>query len=603
MPSITGHIDMDQLSRCFPKYFLTFKVRRYIINESVHNYYIPNTFVTKIYSQNQIFNTDNYSDLSPRVKDALSERSLVPVGSSFVKASRLFFRLSKDLAPFFYEVPRAFGAYDILLRQLGVRDSPKSGDYAVSLMELNREIGAARLNANELNSVVEVVDIAASDAEQTTNQAGNELFAPDQYGKLTSVKKLMQNDRPWLINSGRIDTGLIHLVHPKISKETCNKLQIHCISQRVIEVLGEGFYPRELESSTRYIGLNNMLQSDIFCDILHSLVPIKTSSYLDKDSLKMFNVVGVASIRTRFKIIDGDGNYIADVTNEVSNNGTFCFIDANRILLAQLPIGISCELAVASVLCDKLNVQREHVGGLAAILASQASQITEIQKMMGLYEAGNNDELFRGSPGYPLASTDLELIEIKPLKMFKQNEIVAVRESNDSSLLIYGIVSASQDSTSISRLRVCVAEGIEKTFLSSQVYSLKGGSRAEEKGTSRSIPSTSIANGQNSVLLPIMQGSTDFFEDAVNQHQTEITSIRRDEVLSAVEDLLKSADLSLNDDAKKMMDSNLSLKESLQKKMKEIENLEKKTRELSKDAMKGIDAFLCPITRVSSFTI
>jgi hypothetical protein len=50
--------------------------------------------------------TDNFSDLSPRVKEALANRPLVPVGSSFVKANRLFFRLSKDLAPFFYEVPR-----------------------------------------------------------------------------------------------------------------------------------------------------------------------------------------------------------------------------------------------------------------------------------------------------------------------------------------------------------------------------------------------------------------------------------------------------------------------------------------------------------------
>jgi hypothetical protein len=66
-----------------------------------------------------------------------------------------------------------------------------------------------------------------------------------------------------------------------------------------------------------------------------------------------------------------------------------------------------------------------------------------------------------------------------------------------------------------------------------------------------------------------------------------------------VEDLLKSADLSLNDDAKKMMNSNLSLKEDLRNKTKEIENLEEKTMKLSKNAMKGIDAFLCPITRVS----
>lgn len=494
----------------------------------------------------------------------------------------------------------AFGAYDIILRQLGVRDSPKSGDYAVSLMELNREIGAAKLNANELNSVVEVVNIAASDNHQAPNQSSNELFAPDQYGKLTSVKNLMQDDRPWLINSGRIDTSLVHLVHPKVSKEICDKLQIQCMSQQVIEVLGDGFNPRELEISTRYAGVNNMLNSEIFTEILHSLVPRVKSVHIGKGMIRNLNVVGVASIQTRFIIMDSNGNYAADITNESSSDGPFCFIDKNRILISQLPIGISCELAVASALCDKFNIQREHVGGLAAVLGSQAAQVTDIKKMMGLFEAQNNDELFRGSPGYPLVATDLELIEIKPLKMFKHNEIVAVRESNNSSHLIYGIISGSQDSASISRLRVCVADGVETTFLSSQVYSLKGGSRVEEKQPSRPNPNTNIANGQHSLLLPTPQGETEFFEDAVNQDRTEMSSIRRDEVLSAVEDLLKSADLSLNDDAKKMMDSNLSLKEHLQKKTKDIENLEKKTMNLSKDAMKGIDAFLCPITRVSS---
>ena len=50
--------------------------------------------------------TDNYDDLSPRVQSGLRERPIVPIAARFVKANRLFFRLSKNLAPFFYEVPR-----------------------------------------------------------------------------------------------------------------------------------------------------------------------------------------------------------------------------------------------------------------------------------------------------------------------------------------------------------------------------------------------------------------------------------------------------------------------------------------------------------------
>ena len=568
---------------------------------------------------------DNFSELSPRVKQALSERPFVPVGNSFVKANRLFFRLQKDLAPFFYEVPRgklsyyihsdhcpqsnvlltnslsfpAFGAYDILLRQLGVRDSPKSGDYAVSLKELKNEIGGAQLNANELNSVIEVVNIAASDKQQASTQSNNDLFAPDQAGKLVSATILMQNDMPWLINSGRINADLVHLVHPKLSKETCNSLHIEDMSKKVIEVLDHGFHPSAVENSTRYDRVNNMLNEVTFLDTMISLVPRKHVTPDCKALLQNLIVVEVESIRTRFVTVDSEGIFEADLTDESADQGPFCFIDQNRILLGTLPIGISCELAISTTLCDKLNIGREHVGGVSALLASPVSQIPDIRKKMGIYETQNNDELYRGDPGYPLVAADLDSIEIKPLKMFKHNEIVAIRESNDSSQLVYGTVSLIQDSSSMSRLRVLVDNGVEKTLLSSQVYSLKAGSRVEEAQPSRPN-SINIAHGQHSVLRSTPSVNNGLIEDTLIQDETQMSNVCRDEVLTAVQDLLKSADLSLNDDVKKMMDSNLSLKEQLETKSDAIKNLERKTKSLSKNAMGGIEGFLCPITQVSA---
>ena len=45
--------------------------------------------------------------------------AMVPVAqdSLLVKGTRLFFRLTEDLAPFMFEVPRAFGSHDALLRR------------------------------------------------------------------------------------------------------------------------------------------------------------------------------------------------------------------------------------------------------------------------------------------------------------------------------------------------------------------------------------------------------------------------------------------------------------------------------------------------------
>ena len=44
-------------------------------------------------------------------------------------------------------------AYDVILRELGVRDIPTSEDYAFSLIELHWDIGSGKLNVNELKSV------------------------------------------------------------------------------------------------------------------------------------------------------------------------------------------------------------------------------------------------------------------------------------------------------------------------------------------------------------------------------------------------------------------------------------------------------------------
>ena len=61
--------------------------------------------------------------MSPAVQGSLRETALVPVGRALVRASRLYFRMGSEqnLAPFMFEVPRAFGGHDKLLRALGAK--------------------------------------------------------------------------------------------------------------------------------------------------------------------------------------------------------------------------------------------------------------------------------------------------------------------------------------------------------------------------------------------------------------------------------------------------------------------------------------------------
>ena len=167
------------------------------------------------------------------MQNGLRDRPLVPVGTTLVKASQLFFRLTKDLAPFFFEVPRAFGAYDRLLRDLGACDSPSAEDYASSLVELKSELGDGKLNANELQSSIEICNLVAN---EDITHSRDSMFAPDSRGILVDTDYLVEDDCPWLTQSERLDLRLIHLTHPKLSGELCRRLKIGRLSERVDEL-------------------------------------------------------------------------------------------------------------------------------------------------------------------------------------------------------------------------------------------------------------------------------------------------------------------------------------------------------------------------------
>jgi len=544
--------------------------------------------IEQVFSSLFSFLQDHFTDLSPRVIEGLKSRSLVPIGSHLVKVSRLFFRLSGNLAPFFYEVPRAFGAYDVLLRNLGVRESPKSGDYALSLMELKREIGDGALNANELKSVIEVVGLIADD----NSSSQESMFAPSSSSKLVHIHDLLQNDRSWLIQGGRINTNEIYLVHPKLPKELCDKLQIGYMSDRVHEEL-ENVVPR-LSTEAPIINLHRVqgiIQSQTFIALLNHLAPLS-----QRTPYKGYNILQCQSINTRFILRRGNSEQMInrDITNKASES-PFCFIDEDKIFVSQFPYGMTIELAISTALCDKCGIDRSHIAGLSAMLSStsyEPSTLHSIQRTMNLYADHSQVEMLRGEPGQPLVSADLDLAEIKPLKMFSKGEIVAVHESDESSPLVYGVVvDCGEISSTLSRLRVCVAKGIEKDFNSSQVFTFKGGS--EKRNDNQ--PLTNM-NHQ----LHLNEQSNDEFETSLREEQVQdrpLAPVSKEEVLSAVQDLLQSANLSLAHDTKNMLNANLALREELNNKDVQLKEVEQKSAEIKKRFTTGMDAFLCPITR------
>lgn len=476
---------------------------------------------------------------------------------------------------------------------MGVRETPKSDDYALSLLELNREIGESKLNANELKSVIEVVSLASANDQS----AVAEICAPNLNGNLVNIKDLLKNDQPWLVNSQRLDLKKINICHPKMNDELIRKLGIQSLSQQVHEVLDDQFtLNTTLDTDEVMKALEQKIKSQDFLSALLNLLPSKERNRLVHD-LKIISLVKVQDIKTRFVIVrnNGDRNVAFDVTDPSNNSSTLCFINKNRILLANLPLGVSPELAVATALCNKFCIPRQHIGGINALLSTSSSNMIDLQQRMGLFGDRYQDELLRGEAGQPLVSIDKELAVLKPLKVFKKGEIVAVGSQQDPSQLVYGVVKEALDSSSISRLTVTIGRGIHKSYLTSEVYSL-GRSNIGETKTSLSVDEVDMSCLE---LTHNHEDENGEYEDAlVNQNRkSSLEPVKRKEILSAVQDLLQSADLSLNDNAKNMLDSNLSLQETLTQKEKQIESIEKKTYDIAKKAMTSVDSFLCPITR------
>ena len=451
------------------------------------------------------------------------------------------------------------------------------------------------MNANELKSVIDVVTLAATQQDQTSSS--NLICAPDIKGKLVSVSDLLQNDQPWLVSSQRLDLSKIHLCHPKMNQDLMTKLQIPLMSKRVHEVLDDQ-YPLIFIPTSRaaLLSLQEKIQSDNFIFLIEGLIPKSLKINL-QNTLKSIQVKGVEEIRTRFILIRNNGsNSGIDITNTSTDSSSFCFINKENILVSNLPHGVSCELVVANALCDKFGILRQYVAGVTALLSSPSSSFNKVQHQMGIFGDEFKEELFRGEPGQPLVSTDEKVASIKPLKVFKQGEIVAVRSSVDSNQLIYGIVKDFQDSSSLSRLSISVGRGKDEMFLTSDIFSL-GRSKREE----------SVKPQHKEIDVPILRGDVILnhdqnyeIEQALVEHTDEslMKPVTRADVLTAVQDLLQSADMSLNDNAQSMLDSNLSLQESLAQKDREIQVIEKRNSDIARKALKGVDSFLCPITRV-----
>ena len=123
-----------------------------------------------------------------------------------------------------FEVPRAFGAFEKLLTDLGAMEKPLVGDYVEFLEQFKKETGNFPLNPNELNAVVKVITLIIQSSstyrsESTRSNHGKTRdvihrgvsvpFVPNESGRLVPCTSCAYRDSTTLLH--RIDISKINL--------------------------------------------------------------------------------------------------------------------------------------------------------------------------------------------------------------------------------------------------------------------------------------------------------------------------------------------------------------------------------------------------------
>ncbi len=183
----------------------------------------------------------------------LRSAAFVPIGASYVPLRRLFFRLPRAaaIAPLAFEVPRALGAHEQWLKQMGVAETPAASQYCDLLREIATESSGAALSPAELQGALAIAELlgeaasdpAADDLTGNTGQAADaldmsgftisEVNIPDVFAVMQPACSCHVNDMQWAAPFLQADA--VQLSHPQLRNHTALALGCTRLSSVVHE--------------------------------------------------------------------------------------------------------------------------------------------------------------------------------------------------------------------------------------------------------------------------------------------------------------------------------------------------------------------------------
>ncbi|RLN54128.1 hypothetical protein BBJ28_00020342, partial [Nothophytophthora sp. Chile5] len=420
------------------------------------------------------FLQDHWDRLDRGSQRKLTTAAVIPVGSTLVKGSHLFFHLGENLAPLMFEVPRAFGAYDTLFRHMGSKDEPAVTDYLRLLRDLHEECRGHALNLNELIAAARAVELLADALAESNHrlslQEKRHIFLPSGAAVMQSMLVMAYNDSAALC--ANIDLTELHLVHPRMSTRCCQILGVPGISSVVSEELESEDSPVELpavSSNDEIARFGSMLASSQFADGLRKIITAQQQKAMSYDpfgyvpdfedlnqriaSLGTYEIKCVASLQSRFVAKLEFPTRKVDVTKAAARQGSLSFLDqprrciyiAKHTLEARSEMGMRASLLIARCINQLLGGVLEDCSALESILVCDVLEIPAVLQLLDIYEDPVLIvEKLRGLMGEPLSETDRAGVELAPLRSCLPGELVAVE--GEGGELYYGKVLREQPS-------------------------------------------------------------------------------------------------------------------------------------------------------------
>ncbi|KAE9023906.1 hypothetical protein PF011_g3747 [Phytophthora fragariae] len=546
------------------------------------------------------FLQEHWSDLGVETKQRLTTAAVIPVGSTLVKGSRLFFHLGENLSPLMFEVPRAFGAYDALFRHMGSKEAPEVNDYIRLLRDLNEECCGHPLNLNELIASARAIDLLATAISESSRRLSleekNAIFLPSNTAVMQSMLLMAYNDSAALCSS--IDLTELHVVHPRISTRCCKILGVPGITSVVTEELDGEDNPTELLARDDIAHFNSVLASQQFADGLRKIITAqqqKASSYdafgfiPDFEDLNhrivnlaTYEVNCVAELQSRFIAkLDFPARRI-DVT-KTARQESLSFLDQTRrriyiakcTLEARSEMGMRASHLVARCINQLLGGVLQDCSVLESILTCDEVEIPRVLQLLDIYEDPVLIvENLRGVLGQPLSEVDCANVELAPLRSCLPGELVAVED--ESGTLCYGKILREQASNvaGVSQFEVKVASSSTRLLLATQLYFFRsarvGTSSGSSNTTTSERPAEDLVTHSDNIAMPasVVALASESQDGAIVSGFSHVkappSAVSSSNVLSAVNDLLSRLNVTLDTSVEELRAENLRLQRRLE---------------------------------------